>query len=76
MREFNHALDVSIRVSGEGVTDPTEVRSVHVERTQIYDGTSVLGSSEEEATIKQDLRREAARLLLLRVRAAISSAAK
>lgn len=76
VREFNHALDVSIRVSGEGVADPTEARSVHVERTQIYDGTSVLGSSEEEATIKQDLRREAARLLLLRVRAAISSAAK
>jgi len=55
------------------VNNPEEVRSVHVERTQIYDGSRVLGSSEEEATIKQDLRREAARLVLLRVRAAISS---
>ena len=76
VREFNHALDVGVRVSGEGVNDPAEVRSVHVERTQIYDGTRVLGSSEEEATIKQELQREAARLLLLRVRAAISGTAK
>lgn len=73
VREFNHALDVSFWVNAEGIA-PSEERSVHVERTQVYDSLRVLGSAEEEAAIKQELRREAVRLLLLRLKAAISTA--
>lgn len=73
VREFNHALDVGFRVSGEGIAAGEE-RSVHVERTQVYDSLRVLGSAEEEAAIKQELRREAVRLVLLRLKAAIPTA--
>ncbi len=74
VREFNHTLEVSFRVSGQGVSGDEE-RSVHVERYQVYNGTYVLGTSEEEDTIKQEMRREAVRLLLLRLRAAIPQTA-
>jgi len=75
VREFNHALDVTFRVSGKALGEAQE-RSVHVERSQVYNGTYVLGAAEEEATIKQEMRREAVRLMILRLRAIAPQAAK
>jgi len=44
-------------------------RSVNAERSQVYDGQYVLGTAEEENVIKEELRREAVRLILLRLQA-------
>lgn len=68
VREFNHSIDVDFRISSKGLPEAVE-RSVHAERSQVYDGKYVLGTSEEEAQIKGELRHEAVRLLLLRLQA-------
>ena len=68
VREFNHSIDVDFRVNSKALPDVVE-RSVHVERSQVYDGQYVLGTSEEENMVKDELRREAVRLLLLRLQA-------
>jgi LPS-assembly lipoprotein len=73
VREFNHTVDVTFHVIGKGLGEAQE-RSVHVERSQLYNGTYVLGATEEEATIKEELRREAVRLVILRLRAVVPSA--
>lgn len=68
VREFNHFVNVSFRVKTAGMAEGVE-RSVSAERSQVYDGKYVLGTAEEEAVIKEDLRREAVRLILLRLQA-------
>lgn len=68
VREFNHAIDVGFRVTSKKLPEAVE-RSVHVERSQTYDGTYVLGTAEEEVVIKDELRQEAVRLILLRLQA-------
>ncbi len=75
VREFNHTLDVAFRISG-GTIGEAKSESVHVERSQIYDSNYVLGTSSEEDQIKQELRREAVRLMILKLRAALAPAAK
>jgi LPS-assembly lipoprotein len=75
VREFNHILDVAFRISG-GTVGEAKPQSVHVERSQIYDSNYVLGTSSEEDQIKQELRREAVRLMILKLRAALAPAAK
>jgi len=66
--EADHLLDVTFRVSGKGIKDETP-RTVHVERSQVYDNTYVLGTSDEETIILQDMYTEAVRLILLRLQA-------
>lgn len=66
--ELDHLLDVTFFASGKGITD-TDKRTVHAERSQVYDNTYVLGTSDEETIIRQDLHREAVRLVLLRLQA-------
>jgi LPS-assembly lipoprotein len=68
VREFNHFATVSFRVQTPGMAEGVE-RSVSAERSQVYDGKYVLGTAEEEAVIKEELRREAVRLILLRLQA-------
>jgi LPS-assembly lipoprotein len=68
VREFNHMIDVTFRVTSKKLPEAVE-RSVHVERSQTYDGIYVLGTAEEEAVIKDELRQEAVRLILLRLQA-------
>lgn len=68
VREFNHFVTVNFRVKTPGMAEGVE-RSVSAERSQVYDGKYVLGTAEEEAVIKEELRREAVRLLLLRLQA-------
>lgn len=68
VREFNHFVTVSFRVQTPGMAEGVE-RSVSAERSQVYDGKYVLGTAEEEAVIKEELRREAVRLILLRLQA-------
>lgn len=68
VREFNHWIDVDFIVKRNTQTEPIE-RSVHAERSQVYDGKYVLGTAEEENLIKDELRREAVRLILLRLQA-------
>ena len=68
VREFNHWLDVDFAVKSKTLPQPVE-RSVHAERSQVYDGKYVLGTAEEEALIKEELRNEAVRLMLLRLQA-------
>ncbi|MEB4592997.1 LPS assembly lipoprotein LptE [Candidatus Thiothrix sp. Deng01] len=68
VREFNHFVNVDFRVKTREMPEGVE-RTVSAERSQVYDGQYVLGTAEEEAVIKEDLRREAVRLLLLRLQA-------
>lgn len=75
VREFNHTLDLIFRISGESVKE-AQNHSVHVERSQIYDSNYVLGTSSEEEQIRQELRREAVRLMILKLRAVLAPVAK
>jgi LPS-assembly lipoprotein len=68
VREFNHSVTVDFRVKTRAMTAALE-RSVNAERSQVYDGQYVLGTAEEENAIKEELRREAVRLILLRLQA-------
>lgn len=68
VREFNHWIDVDFKVSSQRLPQSL-ARSVHAERSQVYDGKYVLGTAEEENLIKDELRREAVRLMLLRLQA-------
>lgn len=68
VREFNHALQLDFQVKTPSMAEAV-TRSVSAERSQVYDGQYVLGTAEEEALIKDALRREAVRLLLLRLQA-------
>lgn len=68
VREFNHSVTVDFRVKTHDMAEGVE-RSVNTERSQVYDGKYVLGTAEEETVIKEELRREAVRLLLLRLQA-------
>lgn len=69
VREFNHYIDLNFTAQrSQAGGEPTSVAAtVRVERTQIYDSQYVLGGSEEERMIKQELRAEAVRLLALRL---------
>lgn len=68
VREFNHSVTVDFRVKTRTMLEAVE-RSVNAERSQVYDGQYVLGTAEEENVIKEELRREAVRLILLRLQA-------
>ncbi len=68
VREFNHSVTVDFRVKTRTMAEAVE-RSVNAERSQVYDGQYVLGTAEEENVIKEELRREAVRLILLRLQA-------
>ncbi|SEA28343.1 LPS-assembly lipoprotein [Thiothrix caldifontis] len=68
VREFNHSLAVDFRVKSRSMAEGVE-RSVNAERSQVYDGQYVLGTAEEENVIKEELRHEAVRLILLRLQA-------
>ncbi len=68
VREFNHSVTVDFRVKTRTMPEAVE-RSVNAERSQVYDGQYVLGTAEEENVIKEELRREAVRLILLRLQA-------
>lgn len=69
VREFNYTLDLTFQISGKAVKE-SKSQSVHVERSQIYDSRYILGISSEAEQIKEELRREAVRLMILRLRAA------
>ncbi|MGB3917197.1 MAG: LPS assembly lipoprotein LptE [Thiothrix litoralis] len=68
VREFSHSVSVNFRVKTPATPEGVE-RSVNTERSQVYDGQYVLGTAEEENVIKEELRREAVRLMLLRLQA-------
>ncbi len=68
VREFNHSVTVDFIVKTPAMTESME-RSVSATRSQVYDGKYVLGTAEEETVIKEELRREAVRLILLRLQA-------
>jgi LPS-assembly lipoprotein len=68
VREFAHSVSVDFEVKTQAESESLK-RSVNAERSQVYDGEYVLGTAEEEIVIKEELRREAVRLLLLRLQA-------
>jgi LPS-assembly lipoprotein len=68
VREFSHSVKVDFKVKTRTMAEGVE-RSVNAERSQVYDGQYVLGTAEEETVIKEELRREAVRLILLRLQA-------
>lgn len=68
VKEFNQLSQVSFTYRVKG-TDQSVSDTVSASRIQTYDGTYVLGTSEEEKTIRAELRSELARLLALRVAA-------
>jgi LPS-assembly lipoprotein len=68
VREFNHSVAVDFTVKTPAMVESV-ARSVSATRSQVYDGKYVLGTAEEEAVIKEELRREAVRLILLRLQA-------
>ena len=75
VREFNHYIELSFsaaRQLSKGITQTKPgpepmVATVRAERTQIYDSRFVLGVSEEEQIIRDELRAEVVRLLALRL---------
>lgn len=66
VKEFNHLSQVSFTYRAKGA-DKAVSDTVSTSRIQTYDGTYVLGTSEEEKSIRAELRVELARLLALRV---------
>ncbi len=70
VREFNHYIDLSFTAQKSpakaSMTEPA-VSKVRAERTQIYDSRYVLGVSEEELNIRNELRAEVVRLLALKL---------
>lgn len=68
VREFNHSVAVDFTVKTPTMVESV-ARSVSATRSQVYDGKYVLGTAEEEIVIKEALRREAVRLILLRLQA-------
>lgn len=73
VREFNHYIELDFtatRKQAKGTAKVKEVEAtVRAERTQIYDSRYVLGVSEEERIIRDELRAEVVRLLALRLAA-------
>ena len=71
VREFNHFIELDFTASrkqAKGAAKPKRIEaSVRAERTQIYDSRFVLGVSEEERIIRNELRAEVVRLLALRL---------
>lgn len=67
VREFIHTVALDFTVQAPNLDKVTG--TIQAERSQVYDGKYVLGTADEEALIKAALRREAVRLLLLRLRA-------
>ncbi|MBU0656489.1 MAG: hypothetical protein KJ914_15310 [Gammaproteobacteria bacterium] len=68
VREFIHSINVVFRVKTRGLDEAGEY-SVRAERSQVYDGQYVLGTADEGADIKDQLRHEAVRLIILRLQA-------
>lgn len=66
VKEFNHLSQLSFTYRAKG-SDKVVSDTIRASRIQTYDGTYVLGTSEEEQTIRAELRAELARLLALRV---------
>lgn len=66
VKEFNHLSQVSFIYRAKG-SDKAVSDTVSASLIQTYDGTYVLGTSEEEQSIRTELRAELARLLALRV---------
>lgn len=69
VREFNHYIELDFTASRKtAAVEPKQVTAkVRAERSQIYDSQYVLGTNEEERVIQNELRREAVRLLALRL---------
>ncbi|MEZ5537780.1 MAG: hypothetical protein R3F02_19430 [Thiolinea sp.] len=69
VREFNHYIELDFTAERSvGTGKPKQVAAkVRAERIQIYDSQYVLGVSEEERTIRNELRAEVVRLLALRL---------
>ena len=70
VREFNHYIDLNFTAQKAPVkvskAEPASSK-VRAERTQIYDSRYVLGVSEEELNIRDELRAEVVRLLALKL---------
>ncbi len=70
VREFNHYTDLSFAAQRQSASDSKAtpaILKVRAERTQIYDSRYVLGVSEEELNIRDELRAEVVRLLTLKL---------
>ncbi|MGB0846910.1 MAG: hypothetical protein ACPGSM_09290 [Thiolinea sp.] len=71
VREFNHFIELSFTAKRQPLNQSgktnTVAAKVRAERTQIYDSRYVLGVSEEEQNIRNELREEVVRLLALRL---------
>lgn len=61
-------LNYSFRSIGKVEYYTPASSSVNLTRTQLYDSDFVLGKTEEEETIRQELRQNAARLILTKLR--------
>lgn len=59
-------LDYEVRVKDGGILLPKQ--RLQVDKTQIYDSEFVLGKTEEERLIREDLRDDLARQVLIRLR--------
>ena len=68
VREYNHTIEVEYKLVSPYISAPIE-QTIRAERSQVYNSTYVLGTAEEETTIKQELQQEAVRLMLLRLQA-------
>lgn len=70
VKEFNHFIELGFTAQlwANSATQSNPMSSsVRAERSQIYDSRYVLGVSEEELAIRDELRDEAVRLLSLRL---------
>ncbi len=69
VREFNHYIELDFLAERQlAAGEPRQVEAtVRAEKVQIYDSQYVLGSAEEESSIRGELRAEAVRLLALRL---------
>lgn len=74
VREFNHYAELDFtaqrKTNGPKLAKPTGntvTARLRAERVQVYDSRYVLGVSEEERVIQDELRAEVARLLALRL---------
>ncbi len=65
--KFGYTIAVTGKVSGKTVEKETKNQRINVDRIFVYDADFALGKAEEEQKIRQELYKEAARLMLLKL---------
>jgi LPS-assembly lipoprotein len=65
--EVNYTVSFQLAYSGE---DPQPAQTLRLTRSYVFDSVGVLGSGEEEQTLRNEMRRDLVRLIMQRLQSA------